>query len=251
MVDRPLPPTATPAPAPVPPVAPPLPPLPPDAHRAWIRDDPPEGSQRALKHQLVRNTKRLIEAVALLDIGATDPARLEELVHRAEAMADRADAFPSHRGRGSLALARTDDAALMERSGISGRSNPLAAPLHLEIDPDDRERTRGWAIWGDAYEGPPGCLHGGFVAAAFDDLLGFAQIASGLAGYTGMLTVRMRLPTPLNTRIDYEAWVDHVHGRKIFVRGTSAVGGTPVADAEILFIQPRQPRKLRPPGRPE
>jgi acyl-coenzyme A thioesterase PaaI-like protein len=219
---------------------PPLPPkLPPDAHRAWIRDDPPEGSQRALKHQLVRNTKRLIEAVTLLDIGATDPATLKELVEDADAVAERAAALPSHRIRGSLALARPEDAALMERSGISGRSNPLAAPLHLEVDGD---RTRGWAVWGDAYEGPPGCLHGGFVAAAFDDLLGFAQIASGQAGYTGTLTVRLRRPTPLNTRVDYEGWVDHVEGRKIFVRGTSTAGGILVAEGEIVFIQPRQPR---------
>ena len=224
-----------------PPTAPPLPPLPSDAHRAWIRDDPPEGSQRALKHQLVRNTKRLIEAVALLDIHKTDPGKLRELVQHAEAVAERAAALPSHRGRGSIALARTDDAALMERSGISGRSNPLAAPLHLAVDPEDRARTRGWALWTDAYEGPPGCLHGGFVAAAFDDLLGFAQIASGLAGYTGTLTVRMRRPTPLNTKIDYEAWVDQVRGRKIFVRGASSVEGIALAEAEILFIQPRRP----------
>jgi hypothetical protein len=232
--------------APKAPTAPPLPPLPRDAHRAWIRDDPPEGSHRALKHQLVRNTKRLIEAVALLDIHATDPGLLQELVQQAEAVADQAGALPSHRGRGSLALARTEDAALMERSGISGRSNPLAAPLHLAIDPDNRERTRGWATWGDAYEGPPGCLHGGFVAAAFDDLLGFAQIASGLAGYTGTLTVRMRRPTPLNTHIEYEAWVDHVQGRKIFVRGTSSVDGIALSDAEILFIQPSQTRPWPP-----
>ena len=223
-----------------PPTAPPLPPLPSDAHRAWIRDDPPEGSQRALKHQLVRNTKRLIEAVALLDIHETDAGKLRELVQHAEAVAERAAALPSHRGRGSIALARTDDAALMERSGISGRSNPLAAPLHLAVDPEDRARTRGWALWTDAYEGPPGCLHGGFVAAAFDDLLGFAQIASGLAGYTGTLTVRMRRPTPLNTKIDYEAWVDQVRGRKIFVRGASSVEGIALAEAEILFIQPRR-----------
>jgi acyl-coenzyme A thioesterase PaaI-like protein len=222
------------------PTAPPLPPLPTDAHRAWIRDDPPEGSQRALKHQLVRTTKRLIEAVALLDIHETDAARLRALVEQADAVAEQAETLPTHRGRGSLALARTEDAALMERSGISGRSNPLAAPLHLAIDPENRERTRGWAVWGDAYEGPPGCLHGGFVAAAFDDLLGFAQIASGLAGYTGTLTVRMRRPTPLNALIEYEAWVDHVHGKKIFVRGTSSVDGIALAEAEILFIQPRQ-----------
>jgi hypothetical protein len=51
----------------------------------------------------------------------------------------------------------------------------------------------------------------------------------------------MRRPTPLNTQIDYEAWVDQVRGRKIFVRGTSSVEGIALAEAEILFIQPRRP----------
>ena len=47
----------------------------------------------------------------------------------------------------------------------------------------DPEITRGHAVWTDAYEGPTHCLHGGFVAAAFDDLLGCAQMASGYAGF--------------------------------------------------------------------
>jgi acyl-coenzyme A thioesterase PaaI-like protein len=82
-------------------------------------------------------------------------------------------------------------------------------------------------------------LHGGFVAAAFDDLLGFAQMASGQAGYTGRLTVRMRRPTPLNVRVDYEAAVDAVDGRKIVVSGKATVDGTVVAEADCLFVAPR------------
>jgi hypothetical protein len=77
------------------------------------------------------------------------------------------------------------------------------------------------------------------VAAAFDDLLGFAQIASGTAGYTGTLTVRMRQPTPLYEMIDYDAGVDRVEGRKIWVSGRSWCGDELLADCEILFIQPR------------
>ena len=95
------------------------------------------------------------------------------------------------------------------------------------------------AVWTDAYEGPPGCLHGGFVAAAFDDLMGVAQMASGNAGFTGTLTVRMRRPTPLHERIDYEAGVEKAEGRKITVWGKSWAGDTLLADATILFIAPK------------
>ena len=48
-----------------------------------------------------------------------------------------------------------------------------------------------------AYEGPPGNVHGGMVAAAFDEVLGMAQSLSGNAGFTGTLTIRYRSPTPL------------------------------------------------------
>ena len=132
-----------------------------------------------------------------------------------------------------------DDASILERSGISGRSNPLAAPLQFRTE---GARTFGSATYTPAYEGPIGCVHGGFVAAAFDDLLGSAQVVSGSAGYTGTLTVRMRKPTPLGKRIDYEAGVDRAEGRKIWVWGTARCGDELLAEAEILFIAPKTGR---------
>ena len=74
--------------------------------------------------------------------------------------------------------------------------------------------------------------------SAFDDLLGSAQTASGIAGYTGTLTVKMVRPTPLHERIDYEAGVDRVEGRKIFVWGTADCDGVRLAECEIVFIAP-------------
>jgi acyl-coenzyme A thioesterase PaaI-like protein len=146
------------------------------------------------------------------------------------------EALPSLRARGGLASAGGPDSALLERSGIAGRSNPLAPPLHMWFEGD---KVRGWAVYTEPYEGPAGCLHGGFIAAAFDDLLGFAQMASGQAGYTGTLTVKMRRPTPLNRRLDYEAGVERVEGRKIFVWGKCHDGDELLSEAEIVFISPR------------
>jgi hypothetical protein len=218
-------------------------PEPPDwsalTRNVWIASEAPAGSARTIKHDLVRETKRLVEAVALLDpeiANDSDPGVLSELVEKTRSLADGAEGLPSLRARGGLASAEGDDGTLMERSGISGRSNPLASPLHLWVD---GPLTRAWALWTAAYEGPPGTLHGGFVAAAFDDLLGFAQMASGQAGYTGRLTVRMRRPTPLNVRVDYEAAVDAVDGRKIVVSGKATVDDTVVAEADCLFVAPR------------
>jgi hypothetical protein len=213
--------------------------LPEDPRQIWVTDDPPEDSARAHKHRLVRHTKRAIENLALLDLSDSSPALIDKLVEFEERMGDLADnlgVLPSLRAKGGPAAAGGDDAALLERSGISGRSNPIAAPLQMWVEGDE---TRGRALYTAVYEGPPGCLHGGFVAAAFDDLLGFAQIASGMAGYTGTLTVRMVRPTPLYQVIEYSAALDRVEGRKIWVTGRSWCGEDLLAECEILFIRPR------------
>ena len=209
--------------------------LPEDPRRIYVTDDPVEDERRAAKHHLVREMKRAVEDAALLDVAATDPAEVEALAALTAALADRLAQAPSLRALGGPAVAGTADAALLERSPVSGRSNPLAPPLHLEMTDGV---TRAWALWTDAYEGPPGCLHGGFVAAAFDDVMGLAQMASGRAGFTGTLTVRMLKPTPLHQRIDYEAWLDKAEGRKIWCKATARHGDVLLGEAEILFISP-------------
>jgi acyl-coenzyme A thioesterase PaaI-like protein len=211
--------------------------LPSDPRRVYITDDPAEDSRRGLKHALVREAKRLVEEVALLDIARTDEESLTRLIEQTATLADDIGRQPSLRDVGGLASAKVEDAALLERSGISGRSNPLAPPLYLHMDDDGV--TRGQAFYTAAYEGPMGCLHGGFVAAAFDDLMGFAQMASGKAGYTGTLTVKMLLPTPLYRPIDYEAGLDHVDGRKIWCWAKSWDAETQLAEASIVFISPK------------
>ena len=106
----------------------------------------------------------------------------------------------------------------------------------LEFDGD---LTCGHATYGEVFEGPPGLVHGGFVISAFDDLLGVAQAASRMAGLTGTLEVRLRRGTPLHRRIDYEAGVASVAGRKITAWGRSLLDGEVLAEATGIFIQPR------------
>ena len=98
------------------------------------------------------------------------------------------------------------------------------------------DRVYGEVVFGSAYEGPPGSVHGGYVAAAFDEVLGFAQSLSGSPGMTGTLTVRYRRPTPLHTELKFEGWVDRVEGRKIFTRAELRAAGELTAEAEGLFI---------------
>jgi acyl-coenzyme A thioesterase PaaI-like protein len=216
--------------------------LPPDARSTYVAFDPPETDRRAGKHRLVREVKRVIELVAHLDSAAADPTAVDTATEKVRALADTLAAFPSLHASGGLGAQPGAQGALLERSGISGRSNPLAPPVQWTVTDDG---TRGGAVYTPAYEGPIGHVHGGFVAAAFDDLMGAAQVASGQAGYTGTLTVRMIRPTPLQRRIDYEAHVDRVEGRKIWVRATSSCGGELLAEASIVFIAPRDGSRPR------
>ena len=174
--------------------------LPADPRRVYITDDPAEDTPRARKHALVRETKRVIEHVTLLDVHGVADSDLVDLIERTGTLADALETKPRFHG---LADLPSPDSALLERM---------------------------------AYEGPIGHLHGGFVAAAFDELLGFAQTASGRAGYTGTLTIKMRRPTPLKEPIRYEARVERVEGRKIFCRGTIHAGDRLCAEAEAVFI---------------
>jgi len=214
--------------------------LPPDPRTTYDATDPVEDAPLAHKHALTRAVKRVIELSAHLDVDAVPDGTVEGLTAEIDALADRMEQHPSLHARGGLGSCGGHQGALLERSGIAGRSNPLAAPVQWVTDDDGI--TRGWATYSAAYEGPAGSLHGGFVAAAFDDLLGSAQTASGIAGYTGTLTVRMIRPTPLHKRIDYEAGVDRVEGRKIYVWGTADSEGVRLAEAEIVFIAPREGR---------
>ncbi len=207
--------------------------LTPEPHDVYNPFRPVEDGHRARKHALVREVKRIIEHAALLDIETLPDSDLDELTSGARQLADRLEASPRFKG---LADQRLPDMALAERSPFSGRSNPLAPPVSVELGDDGI--TRGSGVWTAAYEGPIGHLHGGFVAAAFDDLMGVAQIASGMGGYTGTLTVKMLRPTPLHARIDYEAHVDRVERRKIFVKGTASHGDDVLAECEIVFIAP-------------
>jgi hypothetical protein len=210
-------------------------PLQEDAHDNWDLANPPEEGTRAAKHRLVAETKRLVDTVALLDTGGASAEDLDAITATVARAADDVVGHPDLRATG-LAQAPGGDHALAERSPFSGRANPLAAPMTITVD---GAITRGAAYYTAAYEGPPNTLHGGFVAAAFDDLLGVAQMASGDAGFTGTLTVKMLLPTPLFTPIQYEAGVTTKTGRKITCWGRSTANGQLVAEAECLFIIPR------------
>ena len=207
----------------------------------WFPQDPSPSERRLRKHALAQQVRGLIDDVLMLDVEALGD---DELAKVEERLSDARDAFAGLADIRAVGLHLAPyDNSLFERSPLTGRSNALAVPLVMEFEGD---LTRGRATYPDYYEGPPGLVHGGYVISAFDDLLGVAQAASGIAGFTGTLTVKLLGGTPLNRRIDYQAGVTSVSGRKVIAWGKSFLDGVVLAEAEGIFIEPRggHPGKL-------
>lgn len=123
--------------------------------------------------------------------------------------------------------------ATFDHSPIIGLANPLSPPVELEYS---GERVLARVTFGAAYEGPPGCVHGGYVAAVFDEVLGAAQSLSGDQGMTAHLGIDYRKPTPLGVPLTMEGWLDRRDGRKIYTLGAMYADGVLTAEAQGLFI---------------
>jgi acyl-coenzyme A thioesterase PaaI-like protein len=129
--------------------------------------------------------------------------------------------------------------AYLELSPIRGHLNPVAPPLELEWAerPDGRRIVRGHAHLGTRYEGPPHGVHGGWVAALFDEVLGQAQALDGGPGVTAVLTVKYRHVTPIEEDLRFEGWIHESRGRRVVARATCHAGDTLTADAEGIFMR--------------
>jgi acyl-coenzyme A thioesterase PaaI-like protein len=140
---------------------------------------------------------------------------------------------------GAAVLAGDDRFAYLDLSPVRGRLNPIAPPMTLEIvtRPDGRRVVEGWARLGCAYEGPPHGVHGGWVAALLDELLGSAQALARKGGVTAILKIRYRQITPIDEDLRFEGWVHRDRGRLLIVRGTCHAGDTLTADAEGVFVR--------------
>lgn len=123
-----------------------------------------------------------------------------------------------------------------ELNALAGWSNPLAPGMNMWLD---GERAYGTVTMGWAYEGPPRHVHGGFVAAVFDQFMGMAQMVGKQPGMTGRLTTRYHRPTPLNVELKLEAWMVSVEGRKTLMQAEMRAGDTVTATCEALFVRPK------------
>jgi len=168
----------------------------------------------------------LRESIALCALGAVDDEELGQAADAVEAL--------NARLREAAIEGRV---AFDARSPVGGVMNPVAPPSRMWVQGDHVEARVTFSL---VYEGPPGHVHGGYVAGLLDEVLGRGQMLLGGGGMTGELTVRYRRPTPCNVELRATAWIEGREGRKVIVHGGLWHGDVLLAEAEGLFITPRE-----------
>jgi acyl-coenzyme A thioesterase PaaI-like protein len=172
---------------------------------------------------------------------AAESAELDVVADELDALAEKlALTARTSRYTGTAGFSAGDDpagAAVLETHTVIGASNPIAPPMTVDGTSGTEGLVTARATYGHQYEGPPGCVHGGMLAAAFDFVLAMSAAACGQLLVTGTLTVRYRRPTPLHRELRFEARLADVDGRK--VRSTATVmdaDGEVTAEAEGIFL---------------
>jgi hypothetical protein len=115
---------------------------------------------------------------------------------------------------------------------VVGPFNPLSLPVRLAFEPP---KALGFATFGVAYEGAPGCVHGAVLLATFDIILTAANAIAGATGPTVRLGLHFRKPTLAYEEAQFEGWVTEVTDRRVFSKGQIVQGGVVTVEAEGEF----------------
>jgi hypothetical protein len=83
-----------------------------------------------------------------------------------------------------------------------GAFNPCFPEYHF--DHFDDETASGRVAFPLVYEGPPGLVHGGFLAVFFDCVMQHQNCLAGLSGKTRSLKVTFRRPAPVLTDLRFD-----------------------------------------------
>lgn len=209
-----------------------------DGHEGWLDNGGPADGQRGALHRLAAAIRRVNGLIVESDMSE---AELLAAAAQAEEIAEQLANGPRGRSQWTYAGRSPGDAGSRFSTGsrhddgpMIGLGNAISPPMRLRVEGDGT--LVGLVTFGDQYEGPPNSVYGGFVAAAFDEVLGTVQSLDGMSGLTANLQVNYRSPTPLHRELTFHARVDRVDGRKKFTSATLTVDGRQCADATGLFV---------------
>ena len=196
------------------------------------------GSQEATywqaRQRLASATRALNEKLVSTDI---DPELAAALTEKIEGLA--AELSQAQQVTGLVDMAKrgqrgTIDDVMGELVSVGGRSHPCSPELGWQ---EASNRITGTVKFSQAFEGPPGHVHGGWVAGVLDHLMGMTHVRTGHPGMTGGLSVRYLKPTPLNQRIEVSAQATELDDKRTEVKAEMRFGETTTATAEAIFVR--------------
>lgn len=186
--------------------------------------------------QAVAAARRVIES--LLHAGDNSSAEMAEVAARLTSVADYLDEHaPAVEDR---MVDMWAGEGVTRHDPVTGPENAIASPLPLAGQEDGS--IEGVTTLGMAYQGPPGCVHGGVSALLLDHTLGVANHWAGSSGMTAELTLRYHRLTPLFEPLTVRGSQVSVDGRKIRTSGTISDSEGCCVSAEGLFVAKDPPR---------
>ena len=120
----------------------------------------------------------------------------------------------------------------VDHSRDIGDFNPCFPTYQIHVDGD---RASGTVAFPLAYEGPPGIVHGGFLALFFDSIVQQHNCDVGLAGKTSSLAVKYRRPTPLLAELRFEV-ERSVEDRRITSTARLMAGAAVLCEAQVSAV---------------
>ena len=118
---------------------------------------------------------------------------------------------------------------------VLGPHHPLRPDLRIAYEDGV---THGTVRFGVTFEGPPGCVHGGFVAHFFDQILGQHNLSARIPAMTGTLSVRFRKGTPILRELSFDVRHERRSERKVITSGRLHAAGEVFSEAEGTFVVP-------------
>ena len=196
------------------------------------------GSQEATywqaRQRLASATRALNEKLVSTDI---DPELAAALTEKIEGLA--AELSQAQQVTGLVDMAKrgqrgTIDDVMGELVSVGGRSHPCSPELRWQ---EASNRITATVKFSQVFEGPPGHVHGGWVAGVLDHLMGMTHVRTGHPGMTGGLSVRYLKPTPLNQVIEVSAQATELDDKRTEVKAEMRFGETTTATAEAIFVR--------------
>lgn len=194
----------------------------------------PEADYWQARHRLATTARRLNEKLVSADItpdvAETVIANLEQILAQLETCEQVSGLVEM----GRKADRGTVDNVMGELVAMAGRSHPCAPQLTWQ---EEHNRITGTVTFGQAFEGPPGHTHGGWVAGILDHIMGMTHVRTGHPGMTGGLSIRYLKPTPLNEEIHISAEAVELDDKRTEVKATMRWGDVTTATAEAIFVR--------------